>query len=78
MGSVEVSGMRHTLPGGRVLFHDVSFRVGDGVRAALVGENGAGKTTLLRLIAGDDEPAEGTIVRSGGLDGVPRLADGGR
>jgi len=32
VGSVEVSGMRHTLPGGRVLFHDVSFRVGDGVR----------------------------------------------
>jgi ATPase subunit of ABC transporter with duplicated ATPase domains len=71
VGSVEVSGMRHTLPGGRVLFHDVSFRVGDGVRAALVGENGAGKTTLLRLIAGDLTPEAGTVSRSGGL-GVMR------
>jgi ATPase subunit of ABC transporter with duplicated ATPase domains len=71
VGSVDVSGVRHTLPGGRVLFSDVSFRVGDGVRAALVGENGAGKTTLLRLIAGDLAPEAGTVARSGGL-GVMR------
>src|SRR6185503_13570418 len=42
----------------------------------LLGANGAGKTTLLRLIAGDEEPAEGTIVRSGGL-GVMRQFIGG-
>jgi ATPase subunit of ABC transporter with duplicated ATPase domains len=71
VGFVDVSGVRHTLPGGRVLFHDVSFRVGDGVRAALVGENGAGKTTLLRLISGDLTPEAGTVARSGGL-GVMR------
>ena len=47
-----------------------------GAKAALLGANGAGKTTLLRLIAGDDEPAEGTIVRSGGL-GVMRQFIGG-
>ena len=52
MGSVEVSGMRHTLPGGRVLFSDVSFRVGDGVRAALVGEAAAaGYSTAMRSLA---------------------------
>src|SRR3954463_14736932 len=71
VGSVEVSGMRHTLPGGRVLFHDVSFRVGDGVRAALVGENGAGKTTLLRIVSGDLTPEAGVVAGSGGL-GVMR------
>ena len=49
----------------------MSFRVGDGAKTALLGANGTGKTTLLRLIAGDLEPAEGTIVRSGGL-GVMR------
>jgi len=43
----------------------------DGAKTALLGANGTGKTTLLRLIAGDLEPAEGTIVRSGGL-GVMR------
>ena len=48
-----------------------TFRVGDGVRAALVGENGAGKTTLLRIIAGDLIPEAGSVARTGGL-GVMR------
>src|SRR5215211_8751993 len=38
VGSVDVTGVRHTLPDGRVLLDGVSFRVGDGDRAALVGE----------------------------------------
>jgi ATPase subunit of ABC transporter with duplicated ATPase domains len=71
VGFVDVSGVRHTLPDGRVLLDGVSFRVGDGVRAALVGENGAGKTTLLRIIGGDLTPEAGTVARSGGL-GVMR------
>jgi len=71
VGFVDVSGVRHTLPDGRVLLDDVSFRVGDGVRAALVGENGAGKTTLLRIVAGDLVPEAGSVARSGGL-GVMR------
>jgi ATPase subunit of ABC transporter with duplicated ATPase domains len=71
VGYVDVSGVRHTLPDGRVLLDDVNFRVGDGVRAALVGENGAGKTTLLRIISGDLVPEAGAVARSGGL-GVMR------
>ncbi|TDD95458.1 ABC-F family ATP-binding cassette domain-containing protein [Actinomadura rubrisoli] len=71
MGHVEVGHVGHALPDGRVLLDDVSFRVGDGVTAALVGPNGAGKTTLLRLIAGDLTPQEGTVAHSGGL-GVMR------
>ncbi|MGI8330240.1 ABC-F family ATP-binding cassette domain-containing protein [Actinomadura scrupuli] len=71
MGHVEVGHLSHVLPDGRVLLDDVSFRVGDGVTAALVGPNGAGKTTLMRLVAGDLTPQEGTISRSGGL-GVMR------
>jgi ATPase subunit of ABC transporter with duplicated ATPase domains len=54
-----------------VLLDDVSFRVGEGAKVALVGANGAGKTTLLRIITGDLVPHEGTVVRSGGL-GVMR------
>ncbi|GAA1871778.1 ATP-binding cassette domain-containing protein [Actinomadura bangladeshensis] len=54
-----------------MLLNDVSFRVGDGVTAALVGPNGAGKTTLLRLIAGDLAPQSGTVGHSGGI-GVMR------
>jgi sulfate-transporting ATPase len=71
MGYVDVSGVGHTLPDGRVLFHDVSFRVGEGAKVALVGPNGAGKTTLLRMVAGDIPVHTGGIARFGGL-GVMR------
>ncbi|GAA5651717.1 putative ABC transporter ATP-binding protein YbiT [Geodermatophilus obscurus DSM 43160] len=71
VGSIDVTGVRHTLPDGRVLLDGVSFRVGEGARAALVGENGAGKTTLLRIVAGDLVPEDGAVARSGGL-GVMR------
>ena len=71
MGFIDVSGLRYVLGDGRVLFDDVSFRVGDGSRTALIGPNGAGKTTLLRLIAGDLAPASGTIASRGGV-GVMR------
>ncbi|MEV4458890.1 ATP-binding cassette domain-containing protein [Microbispora sp. NPDC049633] len=71
MGHVEVGHLTHVLPDGRMLLNDVSFRVGEGVKAALVGPNGAGKTTLLRMIAGDLQPVEGSVAHSGGL-GVMR------
>ncbi len=71
VGHVEVNGVGHRLPDGRWLFDDVSFRVGDGAKTALVGANGAGKTTLLRLVAGDLELQKGSVGSSGGL-GVMR------
>nr|MBA2445432.1 ABC-F family ATP-binding cassette domain-containing protein [Nocardioidaceae bacterium] len=71
MGHVDVAGVRYELPDGRVLLDDVSFRVGEGAKVALVGANGAGKTTLLRIIAGDVDPHAGAVTRSGGL-GVMR------
>ena len=71
MGHVDVSGLSHQLPDGRVLFDDVTFRVGDGAKVALVGANGAGKSTLLRLVAGDEPVQAGAVTRTGGL-GVMR------
>jgi ATPase subunit of ABC transporter with duplicated ATPase domains len=71
MGFVDVQKLQQVLPDGRVLFDDVSFRVGDGAKTALVGANGTGKTTLLRIIAGDVSPSDGAVARDGGL-GVMR------
>jgi ATPase subunit of ABC transporter with duplicated ATPase domains len=67
MGHIDVSHVTYSLPDGRVLLSDVSFRIGEGQVAALVGPNGAGKTTLLRMIAGDIDPDDGSVVISGSL-----------
>jgi ATPase subunit of ABC transporter with duplicated ATPase domains len=76
LGHVEVADVSHALPDGRLLLDDASFRIGEGVTAALVGPNGAGKTTLLRLISGDLQVQTGTVGRSGGI-GVMRQFTGG-
>ncbi|MFC6083422.1 ABC-F family ATP-binding cassette domain-containing protein [Sphaerisporangium aureirubrum] len=76
MAHVEVGRLTYVLPDGRPLLNEVSFRIGEGVKAALVGPNGAGKTTLMRLIAGDIRAVEGSVVSSGGL-GVMRQFIGG-
>jgi ATPase subunit of ABC transporter with duplicated ATPase domains len=71
VGHVDVANVHFELPDGRVLLEDVSFRVGDGQKVALVGANGAGKTTLLRIITGEVVPQAGVVTRTGGL-GVMR------
>ncbi|MBC3991312.1 ABC-F family ATP-binding cassette domain-containing protein, partial [Streptomyces sp. AC563] len=73
MGHVEGAHLEYYLPDGRVLFGDVSFRVGEGSAVALVGANGAGKTTLLRLISGELKPHGGTVTVSGGLGVMPQF-----
>ena len=67
MAIIDVSDLRYVLPGSRVLFEAVSFRIGDGQHASLVGANGAGKTTLLKLIAGRLERHGGHIHVDGAL-----------
>jgi len=47
--------------GERVLLEDVSWHVKKRDRIGLSGPNGAGKTTLLKMLAGLEEPDEGTI-----------------
>jgi ATPase subunit of ABC transporter with duplicated ATPase domains len=67
MSHIDVRHVSYSLPDGRPLLDDVSFRVPSGATAALVGPNGAGKTTLMRMIAGDLAPHEGVVVCSGSL-----------
>ena len=52
--------------GGRTLFANVSFRLEEYDRLALVGPNGAGKTTMLRIISGQEDADEGNIVLAKG------------
>ena len=51
---------------------DVSVFIGAGEFFSLLGPSGCGKTTLLRLLAGFDDPTEGTIAIAGQpVAGVP-------
>ncbi|QLY33055.1 ABC-F family ATP-binding cassette domain-containing protein [Nocardia huaxiensis] len=67
MGHIDVSEVEYFLPDGRPLLGGVGFRIGAGVKAALIGPNGTGKTTLIRIIAGDVAADEGAVTRSGSL-----------
>ena len=71
VGHLDVNGVSFSLPDGRPLLGEVTFRVADGATTALIGPNGTGKTTLLRIVAGDLDAHEGAVGRSGGV-GVMR------
>ncbi|MGA4542324.1 ribosomal protection-like ABC-F family protein [Uniformispora flossi] len=58
--------------GARILLESASFRVAAGDRIGLVGRNGAGKTTLTKTLAGETQPAGGTITRSGEVGYLPQ------
>ena len=45
----------------RQLFSGLSLTVAPGDVVGVVGANGAGKSTLLRLLAGEDQPQEGSV-----------------
>jgi ATP-binding cassette, subfamily F, member 3 len=53
--------------GAERVFAGVSFQIDEQHRIGLVGPNGAGKSTLLNLLAGREEPDEGTIARNRNL-----------
>ncbi|MEO3938171.1 ATP-binding cassette domain-containing protein [Dermatophilaceae bacterium Soc4.6] len=71
MGHVDVNTVSYFLPDGQPLLAEVSLRVGEGAKVALIGPNGTGKTTLTRIVSGDLVADEGAVTRSGGL-GVMR------
>lgn len=58
--------------GARILIESASFRVAKGDRIGLVGRNGAGKTTLTKVLAGEGQPAAGSVARSGEVGYLPQ------
>lgn len=67
MGYIDVAKVSYSLADGRPLLDEVSFRVGEGTKAVLIGANGVGKSTLLRLVRGEILPDDGVISIDGGL-----------
>src|ERR1700687_4694880 len=56
----------------RRVLTDASFTVAAGDKVGLVGRNGAGKTSLLKVLAGEDDPAAGIVLKRGTLGYVPQ------
>lgn len=48
--------------GDRMLFHDVSFSVGESQHVGLIAKNGTGKSTLLNILNGKEDYDDGNIV----------------
>lgn len=46
----------------RMLFEDAAFSINEGEKVGLLGVNGTGKSTLLKILAGLEEPDEGSVV----------------
>ncbi len=53
--------------GAHVVLRDLDLQLSAGMRVGVIGPNGSGKTTLLDLLAGVDEPDDGTVTRTGGV-----------
>lgn len=47
----------------RLLFDDTAFSINEGEKVGLIGINGTGKSTLLKIVAGLEEPDNGSVVR---------------
>lgn len=73
---LQISGLRKTVPGGRLLFEGLDLDVQPGDIVAVMGESGAGKSSLLNLVAGLDLADAGSI-RVQGQD-LAVLSDDGR
>lgn len=74
--ALSLTGLRKSVPGGRVLFDGLDLQVAPGEIVAIMGESGVGKSTLLNLAAGLDRADGGGVA----IDGVAleSLDDDGR
>src|SRR4029450_5813593 len=53
--------------GGTIVVEGLSFDLRAGDKIGVVGRNGAGKTSTMKVLAGEEEPRGGSIVRRGSV-----------
>jgi nitrate/nitrite transport system ATP-binding protein len=71
--SIEGIAKRYPAPGGGVtaVFENLWLSMARGEFACVIGHSGCGKTTVLNILAGLDEPSEGTVIVDGqGIEGT--------
>src|SRR4249919_2879028 len=61
MGGIRLTGLTKAFRHGPRAVDDVTLEIHEGEFMVLVGPSGCGKSTLLRLIAGIEEPTEGSV-----------------
>ena len=65
-GSIELKNLTYTFPGASSpMISDLSLKIPEGQRVAIVGRMGSGKSTLARLIAGTVPPTSGAVMVDG-------------
>ena len=62
---LDLVNLKKTVPGGRLLFENLSMALRAGELVAIMGESGAGKSTLLNLVAGLDTSDAGSVLLNG-------------
>lgn len=53
--------------GEKMIFDDISCGIQEGEKVGIIGINGTGKTTFLRMIAEQEEPDSGQVIRKNGV-----------
>lgn len=80
MVDISVQNIYKAFEEGKNILDGLTFDINEGERIGLLGKNGAGKTTLFRIVAGQIESDEGTVVipqirRLGLISQIPNYPD---
>jgi ATPase subunit of ABC transporter with duplicated ATPase domains len=65
--------LSYELESTRTLFQSIHLSLAARDRVALVGANGVGKTTLLKILAGQLQPHQGSLIRNGAIAYLPQM-----
>jgi len=68
-----LQNISYTHPNRDLLFHNISLRVNNGDKIALIGNNGSGKSTLLKVIAGELLVSTGQVTMDARPYYVPQI-----